>query len=110
MAKEAKKYNNTDIIDPEKFGTQVHDKNMVKGEPTSLTNKDNRMNQRTIQETKPAGRTAKKVSGVTDIKMLDRLDNAKRFESPAAAILARGMTVQIKDIPKNTTLRGKVIE
>jgi len=54
-------------------------------------------------------RTGKKVSGVHDIKMLDRLDNAKKFESPANVVLARTVTIKIKDIPKNTTLKGKAI-
>ena len=55
-------------------------------------------------------RTSKKVSGVHDIKMLDRLENAKKFESPANVVLARGITIKIKDIPKNTTLKGKVVQ
>ena len=43
--------------------------------------------------------------------MLDRLDNAKKFESPAHVILARGIAnIKIKDIAKNTTLRGKVAD
>ena len=41
--------------------------------------------------------------------MLDRSDNAKKFESPANVVLARGIQIKIKDIPKNTTLKGKVI-
>ena len=40
--------------------------------------------------------------------MLDRSDNAKKFESPANVVLARGIQIKIKDIPKNTTLKGKV--
>lgn len=54
-------------------------------------------------------RTGKKVSGVHDIKMLDRMDNAKKFESPANVVLARTVTIKIKDIPKNTTLKGKLL-
>ncbi len=42
--------------------------------------------------------------------MLDKLDNAKKFASPATVILARNTTIKIKDIPKNTTLRGKVVQ
>ena len=62
-----------------------------------------------MHETKVARRNGKKVSGVHDIKMLDRLDNAKKFESPAHVILARGIAnIKIKDIPRNTTLRGQV--
>ena len=58
-------------------------------------------------ETEKVKRNAKKISGVHNINMLDKLDNAKRFQSPASVILARNVTVKIKDIPKNTTLRGK---
>jgi len=47
------------------------------------------------------------VSAVHNINMLDKLDNAKKFESPANVVLARNITLKIKDIPKNTTLRGK---
>ena len=39
--------------------------------------------------------------------MLDRLENAKKFESPAQVITARGISIKIKDIPKCTTLKGK---
>ena len=60
-------------------------------------------------ETMVMGRTGKKVSGVHDIKMLDRLENAKKFESPASVVLARGISIKIKDIPKNTTLKGKAV-
>jgi hypothetical protein len=42
--------------------------------------------------------------------MLDKLDNAKKFASPATVVLARNTTIKIKDIPKNTTLRGKAIQ
>lgn len=60
-----------------------------------------------MEETAIVKRTGKKVSGVHDIKMLDRLENAKKFESPANVVLARAVTIKIKDIPKNTSLKGK---
>ena len=41
--------------------------------------------------------------------MLDKIDNAKKFESPASVVLARGISIKIKDIPKNTTLKGRLI-
>lgn len=62
-----------------------------------------------MEETVKVKRTSKKASGVHDIKMLDRLENAKKFESPANVVLARTVTIKIKDIPKNTTFRGKVM-
>ena len=64
---------------------------------------------RDMAETAMMKRTGKKVSGVHDIKMLERLDGAKKFESPANVVLARGIALKIKDIPKNTTLKGKVL-
>ena len=54
-------------------------------------------------------RSARKAAGVHDIKMLDRPGAVKRFESPASAILARNVRVKIKDIPKATSLRGRVV-
>ena len=47
---------------------------------------------RDMEETKKVNRNFnQRVCGITDIKMLDRLDNAKKFESPAAVVLARGI-------------------
>ena len=57
-------------------------------------------------KTKIVKRTKQKVSGVQDIKILDKMENAKKFESPANIILARNIQIKIKDIPKNTTLQG----
>ena len=62
-----------------------------------------------MEETKLDQRTMKRVSGVHDIKMLDRIDAAKKFESPAEVILARGVAIKIKDIPKQTTLKGRAL-
>ena len=62
-----------------------------------------------MEETKLDQRTMKRVSGVHDIKMLDRIDAAKKFESPAEVILARGINIKIRDIPKNTSLKGKAL-
>ena len=63
-----------------------------------------------MHETQKIKRAGKKVSGVSNINMLDRLENAKKFESPANVVLARNVTVKIKDIPKNTTMRGRAQE
>ena len=60
-----------------------------------------------MEETKSLYKPKNKLSGVADIKMLDRLENAKKFESPAQVITARGISIKIKDIPKCTTLKGK---
>ena len=107
----AKQYNDLNFLDPEKFGSTVPDKSIAK--PSDLAGlsqlKNDRMKVRDMGETLMMKRTGKKVSGVHDIKMLERLDNAKRFESPAAVVLARGVAIKIKDIPKNTTLKGRVI-
>ncbi len=107
----AKQYNDNNFLDPEKFGSILPDKNQTKiGNDTAImTTKDNKVPVRDMEETKILRRTGKKVSGVHDIKMLDRLENAKKFESPANVVLARTVTIKIKDIPKNTTLKGKAI-
>lgn len=108
----AKQYNDNNFLDPEKFGSILPDKNITKiGNDTAITatTKDNKLAVRDMEETRVMRRTGKKVSGVHDIKMLDRLENAKKFESPANVVLARTVTIKIKDIPKNTTLRGKAI-
>lgn len=41
--------------------------------------------------------------------MLDKIENSNKLKAPASVVLARGLTIKIKDIPKNTTLRGRVI-
>ena len=40
--------------------------------------------------------------------MLDKLENAKKFESPANQILVRNVNIKIKDIMKEQNLKGKV--
>lgn len=64
---------------------------------------------RDMRESQVPMRQGRKVSGVHDIKMLDKLENAKKFESPAHVVLARGVQIKIKDIPKNTTMRGMAV-
>ena len=104
----SRQYNDTNFLDPEKYGSIYPDKTA----PRALEqhSNQNKLKDRDMGETQVARRAGKKVSGVHDIKMLDRLDNAKKFESPANVVLARGIQIKIKDIPKNTTLRGKVVE
>ena len=60
-----------------------------------------------MQEAQVVQREKKKISGATDLKMLDRLDNVKKFESPANVVLARGVNIKIKDILKEASLKGK---
>lgn len=108
----SKQYNDLNFLDPEKFTSVMPDKNgktalEAAGIPT-IVNKETQI-LKDMEETSKMRRTGKKVSGVHDIKMLDRLENAKKFESPANVVLARTVTLRIKDIPKNTTLRGKVV-
>ena len=78
-------------------------------EMSGIKSPNEKMKVRDMGETMPGKRAGKKVSGVHDIKMLERLDGAKKFESPANVVLARGIAIKIKDIPKNTTLKGKVV-
>jgi hypothetical protein len=47
----------------------------------------------------------KKVSGVTDIKLLNEPSNLEKFASPPEAIVARNITVKIKDIvPRHASI------
>ena len=107
----AKSANEQFYIDQDRFGSVFPDKTAVKAmESTIAAMKAEAKNTRDMHETAPMKRTGKKVSGVRDIKMLDRSQNAKKFESPAHVVLARGVGgIKIKDIPKNTTLKGKAI-
>ena len=95
-------------IDVERYIGQNPDKNnKINWDELEVPVKGDLPHEKDMHETKVPKRTTKKVSGVHDIKMLDRLDNAKKFESPAHVILARGIAnIKIKDIPRNTTLRG----
>jgi len=107
----SKQYNDMNFLDHEKFGSVFPDKNMPRAiDNTVLVKIEKPKNERDMGETQVTKRAGKKVSGVHDIRMLDKLENVKKFESPANVVLARGITIKIKDIPKNTTLRGKVIE
>ena len=106
----AKQYNDEKFLDPEKFGSTIPDKAVQKiAEMSGLAGLKNGSTVRDMGETMIMKRTGKKVSGVHDIKMLDRLDGAKKFESPANVVLARNVSIKIKDIPKNTTLKGKAV-
>ena len=60
-----------------------------------------------MQETQVATRGRKKITGVVDLKMLDKLENAKKFESPATTILARGVSIRIKDVMKEGSTKGR---
>ncbi len=104
----AKQYNDAKFLDADKFGSVLPDKTQAKnldGPPLKAERVDNAKD---FFETQIMKRSGKKVSGVSDIRMLDKLENAKKFESPATVVLARNTTIKIKDIPKNTTLRGRV--
>lgn len=112
LERSAKQYQDEKFIDIENFGSISPDKSMLaNGLVDSLAQmKANKLKVRDMEETIVMKRTGKKISGVQDIKMLDKIDNAKKFQSPANIVLARGVTIKIKDIPKNTTLKGRVVE
>ena len=106
----ARQYNDERFLDPERFGSTLPDKTPPKvAEMSGIKSPKDSMQVRDMAETAMMKRNGKKVSGVHDIKMLERLDGAKKFESPANVVLARGIALKIKDIPKNTTLKGKVV-
>jgi hypothetical protein len=48
----------------------------------------------------PEDEQIKKMAGVTDIKLLNEKSNKKKFAAPPEAIVAKGITIRIKDIPK----------
>ena len=108
LDKMARKYQG--LIDADRFvGTNPDKNNKTNWDELEIPLKAENPHEKDMHETKVPKRHGKKVSGVHDIKMLDRLENAKKFESPAHVILARGIAnIKIKDIAKNTTLRGKV--
>ena len=58
-----------------------------------------------MEETQVPGRTSKKVAGVHDIRLLEKIENAKKFASPADEILARGIQVKIKDITREGEMK-----
>ena len=58
-----------------------------------------------MEETQVPGRTAKKVAGVHDIRLLEKIENAKKFASPAEEIMARGIQIKIKDISKEGEMK-----
>ena len=113
VEKLALQYNNINIIDSEAFGgppeTQAQSRAAGILADDSLVSAKDRKKARDMEETKLDKRTGKKVSGVHDIKMLDRINAAKKFESPAEVVLARGISIKIKDIPKSTSLKGKAL-
>lgn len=86
-------YQDDGFLDPEKFGSNVPDKSRAHANYDTLgaPRLKDTLKIRDMLETATAKRAAKKVSGVHDIKMLERLDDAKKFESPANVVLARGI-------------------
>ena len=44
-----------------------------------------------MAETQVPGRIGKKVAGVHDLRLLEKLENARKFTSPAEEVLARGL-------------------
>ena len=108
----AKQYNDEKFLDPEVFGSTVPDKSKLQAGyeiATTQTKGADKFRLRDMEETKAEKRTSKRICGVADIRMLDQLENTKKFESPANIVLARGISIKIKDIPKNTTLKGKAV-
>ena len=110
IEREAKRYDDEKFLDHEKFSSIHPDRNQqtttgIDGSPSPIRKHED-LNIRDMEETKIVKRTKQKVTGVQDIKILDKMENTKKFESPANIILARNIQIKIKDIPKNTTLQG----
>ena len=45
------------------------------------------------------------MAGVADIRLLEKLENTRKFKSPADDLLARGVQIRIKDISKEGEMK-----
>ena len=83
------------MFDPDKFASIYPDKRMAKdkiqAELEGLVVVRERPAMKDMSETQVPGRVSKKMAGVHDIRLLDKLENARKFTSPAEDILARGI-------------------
>lgn len=99
----AKQYNDTKFLDSEKLGNlpeKVRDNYKLEllGDTEVRKEKPTVRNMKEIANTIQKG---KKMSGVQDIKLLEKnLDNAKKFQSAATQIKVRNVKIKIKDIEK----------
>ena len=89
-----------DLFDPEAYGSQYPGGKYERDQEGKLQKKRIKNIEKDMLETQLPEDVIKKVSGVSDIKLLNDRDNKKKFFSPPQAILAKGMTIKIKDIPK----------
>ena len=101
-----KKHNEPPFLNPEKFGSVQPDKNNVpKLGLDGLTLMKEKPKIIDMKETKGRKREAQKVSGAHDLKLLDRLENAHKFNSPPVELLARNTRIKINDILKSGSMR-----
>ena len=91
-----KKYNEPAFLDPKQYicVTEKHNE----GVPIVKNIKEEYNKLVDMYETKIQKREAKKKSGAYDLKILDRLETAHKFTTPAEAIIVRGCKIKIKDI------------
>ena len=102
-----KKHNEAPFLNPERFGSTFPDKNNVpKLAMDGLTVVKEKPKVIDMKETKVKKRETQKRAGAHDLKMLDRLENAHKFNSPAVEILARNYKIKIKDILKEGELKA----
>ena len=91
----SKKYSDLQIFDPERFACIYPDKKEAKekqfNELEGVEVIREKPAGKDMRETQVPGRVSKKVAGVHDIRLLDKLENAKKFTSPAEEVLARGI-------------------
>ena len=105
----SKKYNDLRMYDPglfvKKFPDQKYADDKKYAEREGIPFERPKAIIKDMEETQVPGRTTKKVAGVHDIRLLEKLDNAKKFASPAEEIMARGRQIKIKDITKEGDMK-----
>ena len=95
MQELSKQYTDLQYFDPERYGSIYPDKEVYKrklqAEVEGLVVVREKPKTCDMAETQVPGRLGKKVAGVHDIRLLEKLENARKFTSPADEILARGV-------------------
>jgi len=89
----------TELFDPEAYGSAYPGGKGERNKEGKLIKKTHKFIEKDMHETQLPEDQQKKVSAVTDIKLLQERDNDKKFASPADAIMAKGIVIRIKDIP-----------
>ena len=97
-----RKHNEPSFLNPDRFG-HVPDKTKGSYEGMTLKDKPKIID---MKETTVKKRNTQKRAGAHDLRMLDRIENAHKFDSPAVEILARNYKIKIKDILQEGCLKN----